>query len=185
MSAWLRDRARPIVFTPGTGVEDVAAFFEQARICCDRLGRPGIFLSSHGRTGGYGANVLHLDYLDLSRVLPHSALLVHHGGVGTTARALEAGVPQIVSPQAFDQFDNGHRVRQLGVGASVARQRLNAETLQHIARWLLQDARVEQRLKSLSHRCRGQRAIEAFADRVQACSAEVRRQGRRRPEVAA
>lgn len=42
----------------------------------------------------------HVDYLDLALVLPRAALLVHHGGIGTTARALEAGVPQIICPQA-------------------------------------------------------------------------------------
>jgi UDP:flavonoid glycosyltransferase YjiC (YdhE family) len=42
--------------------------------------------------------------------------VVHHGGVGTTAEALAAGTPQLVLPLAWDQTDNGTRVRRLGAG---------------------------------------------------------------------
>src|SRR6516165_7139606 len=34
----------------------------------------------------------------------------------STAEALRAGVPEVVVPLAFDQFDNGARVQALGVG---------------------------------------------------------------------
>jgi UDP:flavonoid glycosyltransferase YjiC (YdhE family) len=44
---------------------------------------------------------------------------VHHGGVGTSAAALRAGVPSLVTPIGFDQFDNAARIAGLGVGASV------------------------------------------------------------------
>ncbi len=49
-------------------------------------------------------------------VLPRAAAFVHHGGIGTTAQALAAGVPQLVVPLAHDQPDNAVRVRRLGVG---------------------------------------------------------------------
>jgi UDP:flavonoid glycosyltransferase YjiC (YdhE family) len=39
---------------------------------------------------------------------------VHHGGIGTTRQALLAGVPQLVRPMGFDQFDNVLRVTTLG-----------------------------------------------------------------------
>ena len=49
-------------------------------------------------------------YLPFSDVLPRAALLVYHGGIGTLAQAVKAGVPQLVVPSAHDQFDNGsHR----------------------------------------------------------------------------
>ncbi|MBW2448308.1 MAG: glycosyltransferase, partial [Deltaproteobacteria bacterium] len=40
----------------------------------------------------------------------------HHGGAGTTANALRAGVPQVVVPHIVDQFYWAARVRRLGVG---------------------------------------------------------------------
>jgi len=44
------------------------------------------------------------------------AAVVHHGGAGTTANALRAGVPQVVVPHILDQFYWADRVRRLGVG---------------------------------------------------------------------
>jgi rhamnosyltransferase subunit B len=49
-------------------------------------------------------------------VLPRAAVLVHHGGIGTAAQALAAGIPQLVVPSAHDQPDNAVRIRRLGVG---------------------------------------------------------------------
>jgi UDP:flavonoid glycosyltransferase YjiC (YdhE family) len=55
-------------------------------------------------------------YADLAPVLRRAALLVHHGGIGTMAQAMLAGVPQLVLPFAYDQADNGDRARRLGAG---------------------------------------------------------------------
>jgi UDP:flavonoid glycosyltransferase YjiC (YdhE family) len=44
------------------------------------------------------------------------AAVVHHGGSGTTAFALRAGVPSLVVPFLFDQFYWGRRVHELGAG---------------------------------------------------------------------
>jgi rhamnosyltransferase subunit B len=66
------------------------------------------------------ANVLWLPYVPLRTLLPHAAALVHHGGIGTMAEALRAGVPQLVVPLAYDQFDNGARVERLQAGRALA-----------------------------------------------------------------
>ncbi len=47
-------------------------------------------------------------------LVPRLAALVHHGGIGTTAQAMRAGVPQLITPFAHDQFDNAARVERLG-----------------------------------------------------------------------
>ena len=41
---------------------------------------------------------------------------MHHGGIGSTAQGLAAGVPQLLMPLAHDQFDNAARLKQFGVG---------------------------------------------------------------------
>jgi rhamnosyltransferase subunit B len=41
---------------------------------------------------------------------------VHHGGIGSCAQALRAGLPQLLWPQAYDQHDNALRLQTLGVG---------------------------------------------------------------------
>jgi UDP:flavonoid glycosyltransferase YjiC (YdhE family) len=64
--------------------------------------------------------MLWLPYVPLRALLPRAAALVHHGGIGTTAEALRAGVPQAIVPLAYDQFDNAARVEALGAGLRVA-----------------------------------------------------------------
>jgi UDP:flavonoid glycosyltransferase YjiC (YdhE family) len=50
-------------------------------------------------------------------VMPHAAVVVGHGGFGTTMQALAAGVPQVVVPLfAFDQTINADRVAAIGAG---------------------------------------------------------------------
>jgi rhamnosyltransferase subunit B len=56
-------------------------------------------------------------------------MLVHHGGIGTTAQALRAGRPQLVIPMAHDQFDNAARVKRLGVGSRIAHARASERAL--------------------------------------------------------
>jgi len=49
-------------------------------------------------------------------LFPRTAGVVHHGGPGTTAEALRAGVPQLVVPFLSDQPFWGHQVARAGVG---------------------------------------------------------------------
>jgi len=58
-------------------------------------------------------------------VAPHEWLFqrclftLHHGGAGTTQAALRAGVPTILSPFSFDQFQFADWVTDLGVGIKI------------------------------------------------------------------
>lgn len=50
-----------------------------------------------------------------AKLFPRLAAVVHHGGAGTTAAALRAGVPQVLVPHIFDQFYYAHRLNVLGL----------------------------------------------------------------------
>jgi len=49
-------------------------------------------------------------------LFPQCAAIVHHGGAGTTAASLRSGVPSVVTPFAFDQFDNANLIADSGAG---------------------------------------------------------------------
>ena len=55
-------------------------------------------------------------WLPYRAVMPRVAVVAHHGGTGTIAQCLAAGVPQLVLAHSFDQPDTGARLRRLGVG---------------------------------------------------------------------
>jgi sterol 3beta-glucosyltransferase len=49
-------------------------------------------------------------------LLPRCSGIVHHGGFGTTAAGLRAGIPHFIIPSVADQFYWGQRIHELGVG---------------------------------------------------------------------
>jgi len=59
-------------------------------------------------------------YLPHAMVLPHAALVVTHGGMGTVMAAFAHGVPMVCIPQGRDQPGNAERVEALGAGRTVA-----------------------------------------------------------------
>jgi len=65
-----------------------------------------------------------------SWLFQHVQAVVHHGGAGTTAAGMRAGVPSIVIPFSNDQFAWGKKVFDLGVGSlPIPAKRLNARKL--------------------------------------------------------
>jgi UDP:flavonoid glycosyltransferase YjiC (YdhE family) len=48
-------------------------------------------------------------------LFPRTAVVVHHGGSGTTAQALRSGVPQVILPLILDQFHHAHRMYVAGL----------------------------------------------------------------------
>ena len=75
-------------------------------------------------------DILRIDGAPHDWLFPQVALVVHHGGVGTTAASLRAGVPQIVVPFSADQPLWAAQVHRRGVGAPpIPRRRLDVGTL--------------------------------------------------------
>jgi rhamnosyltransferase subunit B len=150
LDAELRDfiakRGPPLVFTPGTGVTDTQSFFRMASEVCRALAAPGIFLSAGIHEQWLAANILCRRYVDLGALLPHARLLVHHGGIGTTAQALRAAVPQIVMPMAFDQPDNAMRIAALRLGGVVLSHRVADAAIVDLCRATLADQILRDRL---------------------------------------
>ncbi|MGN7935250.1 glycosyltransferase [Pseudomonas sp. 22447] len=115
------DEDNPVVFTPGSTMVNSEQYFTAAVQALKQVNRRGVFLTSQPVDPAVSAQgrILVRRYVPMSRILPQSAALVHHGGVGTTALAMAAGVPQIATPFAHDQFDNAARMERLGCGLRV------------------------------------------------------------------
>merc|ERR1712083_181905 len=64
-------------------------------------------------------NVLFVKTAPHEWLFPQCSTVVHHGGSGTTAASLRAGVPVIVTPCFGDQFDNAQLVSSNGVGIAM------------------------------------------------------------------
>jgi rhamnosyltransferase subunit B len=129
LESFLAGGGPPIVFTPGTANRQTGAFFAAAVEACLRLGRRGLLLTPYADSlpATLPDTVRHVAYAPFSLLLPRVAALVHHGGIGTSAQALRAGVPQLVTPHAFDQPDNASRLARLGVARFLLPGRITGE----------------------------------------------------------
>lgn len=74
--------------------------------------------------------MIRIDSAPHAWLFPRVAAVVHHGGAGTTAAGLRAGVPGLVIPHGNDQPAWGRRVFELGVGPRpIPRKRLTTDRL--------------------------------------------------------
>ncbi|MDB5801962.1 MAG: glycosyltransferase [Rhodocyclales bacterium] len=125
LQAFLAEGEGPIGFTPGSAMAFGRPFFERAQAACAALGRRAVFVTPFseqlpwGTNGAAPAFIHHERYVPFDALVPQLAALVHHGGIGTMAQAMHAGVPQLITPFAHDQFDNAARVTRLGCGAQL------------------------------------------------------------------
>lgn len=144
LEGFLDEGAPPIAFTPGSGMRHAQAFFAAAMDACDRLKTRGLFLTRHAGNvpRELPSTFHHAPFAPFSRLLPRCAAIVHHGGIGTSAQGLAAGIPQLVMPMAHDQFDNADRLRRLGVAEFVPARRFSGRLAAAKLRHLLHSADV-------------------------------------------
>jgi rhamnosyltransferase subunit B len=121
VEAFLQAGKPPIAFSFGSAMRHGKPFFEAAAEACRILGQRGVLLAKgkEQMPAKLPDTVLHADYAPFSDVFPRCAAVVHHGGIGTCAQGLAAGVPQLIMPMSFDQPDNAGRLERLGVGSRV------------------------------------------------------------------
>lgn len=102
-------------------------------------------------------------------LLPKMAAVVHHGGAGTTAAGLRAGVPSVIIPHANDQFAWGRRVYELGVGAQpIPRKKLTVENLSAAIHSALNPT-IQQAAKQLGEKIQSENGAETAAHIIAQC----------------
>lgn len=158
---FLSEGNAPIVFTPGSANRQGEAFFAAAIEACVRLNRRGVFLTKYPEQlpSELPPLIQHFNFVPLSQLLRRSAAFVHHGGIGSSSQGLAAGIPQLIQPMGFDQYDNAMRLRRLGVAEEIVPKRFRGAAVAASLDRLLNDERVTQRATELADRCDGQTAL--------------------------
>ncbi len=102
-----------------------------------------------------------------SWLFPQMAAVVHHGGAGTTAAGLHAGIPSIIVPFFGDQPFWGQRVAELGVGsAPIPKKRLTAEKLAQAITQAVSDAEMRQRAADLGQKIHAEDGVTQAASLI-------------------
>lgn len=160
----------PIVFAPGSANTQAAEFFQVAVEVCRRLDHRGVLLSRFPEQipTNLPPTVAHFPFVPLSRLLPRTAAMVHHGGIGTSAQALASGIPQLVRPMAFDQFDNAYRLRRLGVAEELRPAKFSPQSAAGLLQRLLESPQVSESCREWAARCDPDNARSQACDRLEA-----------------
>lgn len=99
--------------------------------------------------------VLVVDSVPHEWLFARAAAAVHHGGAGTTAAALRAGLPSVVVPYFFDQPLWARRIARLGAGAApLPRRRLTAPRLAAALRQVVHGSSARDRARAISNQIR-------------------------------
>jgi UDP:flavonoid glycosyltransferase YjiC (YdhE family) len=127
-----------------------------------KAGQRGILLS--GWAGLHAEDlppsIYLLDAAPHSWLFPRMAAVIHHGGAGTTAAALRAGVPSGIVAHMGDQPYWGRRVHELGVGtAPIRRYHLTSERLTEMIRSLTNEAALRERAAAFGERLRAEDGV--------------------------
>ncbi len=170
LEQFLSDGTPPIVFTPGTGHQHAARYFNTALNALKRLGRRGIFVTPHAAQlpDSLPSSVMWQAHVPFTALLPRAAAVVHHGGIGTTAEALRTGTPQLIVPFAYDQFDNALRAKRLGVADVLLAKRLSVRRMQKQLVYLLASEDVSQACSTLAQKMDQKPALPWLLDRTEA-----------------
>jgi sterol 3beta-glucosyltransferase len=130
----------------------------------EKSGQRGLLLTGWGgiRTRLTSDNIFVVDSIPHSWLFPKMAALVHHGGAGTTAEGLRAGVPTVIIPFAFDQFFWGMRIKALGLGpAPIPRKKLTAYRLANAIRIAVTDPVIKQRAAACGVAIRSENGVSS------------------------
>ncbi len=106
-------------------------------------------------------NVFVLDAAPHGWLFPRMTAVVHHGGAGTTAEGLRAGVPTAVIPFIVDQLFWGKRVQALGVGPEPIRaKQLSADNLAGAILAATTEQKMRRRAEVLGQTIRAEKGLD-------------------------
>ncbi len=162
----------PIVFAPGSANRFAHGFFAESASACERLGRRGILATKFADQipEDLPEGVRHFAYIPFSTLLPRAAALVHHGGIGTAAQGMAAGIPHLVRPLAHDQFDNADRLERLGIGRSLRVKRYREPAVSRTLADLLENEHVARTCRTLADRIRAEHPIDVACKAIESLS---------------
>jgi rhamnosyltransferase subunit B len=128
LQQFLKTGDPPIVFTLGSAaVISPGTFYQESIRAAKQLNRRAVLLiGENPPPADLSKDIIAIDYIPYSQIFPHAGAIVHQGGIGTTAQALRAGCPTLITPYANDQPDNAARVERLGTSRTIPRSQYTA-----------------------------------------------------------
>ena len=157
LEKFLSDGPPPVVFTLGSAAVLAAGeFYEVSAKAAMRLGIRAVLLIGTDPRNRLKTelpeSICVAEYAPYSALLSRSAMVVHQGGVGTTAQCLRAGKPMLIMPFSHDQPDNGRRMIRLKVARVMQRGNYKPWRVTRKLKAMLADPLLVLRAKGVAQR---------------------------------
>lgn len=146
---------------------DPQALTKLALDALSKTGQRGILLTGWGALSNAELpdNVFKIDSAPHDWLFPKMAAVVHHGGAGTTAAGLRAGVPSVIIPFGADQPFWGEKVAELGVGTKpILRTKLTVESLAAAIRAATTNEAMKARARNLGEKIRSEDGVKTAVE---------------------
>jgi len=162
----------PVVFTLGSAAVLAAGrFYEFSAKAAMRLGvRAVLLIGTDERNRPRQAlpeSICVAEYAPFSALFPRAALVVHQGGVGTTAQCLRAGKPMLIMPYSHDQPDNGRRMRRLKVARVIPRGNYLPVRVARKLKAMLEEPLFARRAKLVAQRLEREDGVRSACDALE------------------
>lgn len=169
LAAFLDAGAPPIVFRFGSDSTRSWQFYRVAAELAERLKCRAVFVTREGDQvpDDLPSTIFTATYVPFSQLLPRVSMCVHYGGMGTISQCFAAGLPQIIVPMVFDQFDNAHFVERLGAGLQLSLKRWSVANAQALLSRCLEDESIRRRARECAERLRQRKPVSELAEWIE------------------
>lgn len=172
LEAFLNAGPPPVVFTLGSAAVLAAGrFFEHSARAAIKLGVRAVLLIGNDERNrprfALPDSICVADYAPYSQLFPRASVVVHQGGVGTTAQCLHAGKPMLVMPYSHDQPDNARRMRRLKVARIIKRNDYTPLRVARKLRILLEEPKYARRAAAIARRLSHEDGTKAACDALE------------------
>jgi len=162
----------PVVFTLGSAAVLAAGrFYEFSARAAVRLGiRAVLLIGSDPRNRPRQAlpeTICVAEYAPYSALFNRAAMVVHQGGVGTTAQCLRAGKPMLIMPYSHDQPDNARRMRRLKVARVIQKARYTPLRVARRLKAMLGEPRLAKRAESVAKQLAKEDGVRTACDALE------------------
>lgn len=175
VASWISAGPPPIFFGFGSlPLKSPADTLEMISSVCAQLGERALVCAagSDFTEVAPAGHIMVVDVMNYAAAFPACRALVHHGGTGTTATGLRAGVPTLILSTDIDQTLWGSRVKRMKVGTARRMSRTTSESLVADLRTILAPGYAAQAREIGAQMTKSAESAAAAADLVEklACS---------------
>ena len=172
LEKFLNEGPPPVVFTLGSAAVLAAGkFYEVSAKAAIKLGiRAVLLIGTDPRNQLKTAlpeSICVAEYAPYSQLFSRAAMVVHQGGVGTTAQCLRAGKPMLIMPFSHDQPDNGRRMLRLKIARVIQRARYTPWRVARRLKAMLADKQLAQRAEDVGKRLAGEDGVRTACDALE------------------